>query len=403
MRIVLIDVVYKEGSTGQIVYNLKSFLNNQGECAAACYGRGAKTDEDEKEAFKFGYDFETYIHATLTRVSGYTGCFSYFSTRRLIRFLDEFKPDIVHIHELHAYFVNINTLLSYLKKKGIKTVLTLHCEFMYTGKCGHSVTCEKWKTTCGHCPRLHEYPTTLLFDHTKEMFNEKKKLLSDYDNLIVVCPSHWLAERAKLSFLKEKEIIVIPNGINTKVFHRRDAIKLRSELDINEKEKIILSVAPHIMTKEKGGEYVIQMAKRFLGLNARFVLVGTENHDPQYSENIIMAGTIKDPVMLSEYYSMADVLLVCSERENFPTTCLEAQCCGAPICGFDTGGTKETSIIVDKHLFVDYADIDALYNALIYIFNEPSFADHDSISQRAIGEYSIENMCRKYYDLYKQF
>ena len=113
MKVLLIDVVCKYGSTGKIVYDLYNEINSRGDEAAICYGRGPKIKE--KNIYKFGLDFETYLHALLTRFTGFTGCFSYFSTRRLIRFIKKFKPDVVHFHELHAYFLNVNRLLKFLK------------------------------------------------------------------------------------------------------------------------------------------------------------------------------------------------------------------------------------------------------------------------------------------------
>lgn len=130
----MIDVNCKNSSTGRIVYDLYSNINASGDVAAVCYGRGQKIDEPN--IFKFGLDWETCLHAMLTRLTGFTGCFSFFSTRRLLNFIREFQPDVVHIHELHAYFVNIKLLISYLKKAEIRIVCTLHCEFMYTGNAG---------------------------------------------------------------------------------------------------------------------------------------------------------------------------------------------------------------------------------------------------------------------------
>ena len=130
MKILLIDVNYKSGSTGKIVYDLKQELEKEGHKVLVCYGRGKKIEE--KSVIKFAYNIETLIHAFLSRLIGLMGYFSYFSTRRLIKEIEKFKPDVVHIHETHSYFVNHLALIEYLKKKNIKTVWTFHCEYMYT-------------------------------------------------------------------------------------------------------------------------------------------------------------------------------------------------------------------------------------------------------------------------------
>ncbi len=199
MKVLLIDVNCKKSSTGKIVYDLYQRLKDNGHEVAICYGRGDIVEGDN--IFKFGIDLETNIHAGLARLIGLNGYFSPISTNRLIGFIDEFNPDVVHIHELHAYFVNFKPLLSYLERKKVKVIWTFHCEYMYTGKCGHAYECEHWKSECGQCPAIKEYPKSLFFDFTKKMFQDKKSSLLNMD-FTIVTPSNWLAERVKMSFLK---------------------------------------------------------------------------------------------------------------------------------------------------------------------------------------------------------
>ncbi|MEG1407146.1 MAG: glycosyltransferase, partial [Ruthenibacterium sp.] len=317
MRVLLIDVNCKSGSTGKIAYSLFTELNKQGDTAAICYGRGAKIKE--ASIFKFGIDAETYLHAFLTRMTGWTGCYSFFSTRRLLKYLKNFKLDVVHIHELHAYFVNLKPIINYLKKNHIKTVWTFHCEFMYTGKCGHSYECEKWKTECGQCPHKKDYPRSILFDCTKKMFQQKKRLFDGFDNLTIVTPSKWLADRVRLSFLKDKNITVVHNGIDVNVFHPQnfDALKEKHQL---KDEKIVLAVAPDLMDERKGGRWVLQLAENMKPLPVKFILIGVKDLKEQFPNNVIALGRTENQTELAEYYSMADVFVICSKRENFPTT-----------------------------------------------------------------------------------
>ena len=358
MKVLLIDVNCKNSSTGNIVYNLYNYINSSEDEAAVCYGRGPKIEE--KNIFKFGIDAETYLHALLTRITGFTGCFSFFSTRRLIRYIKKFNPDVVHIHELHAYFVNIKPLINYLKKNHIKTVMTLHCEFAYTGKCGHSVECEQWKTECKKCPHLKNYVSTLWFDHTNYMFRQKKALFADFKELQIITPSQWLATRARESFLKGYPIKVINNGIDTSVFAPQNTEDLRKKLQIASDEKIILALAPHIMTKEKGGHFVLELAQLLKNERIRFILIGIDDVDTVYNENVILKGPIYNKSLLAQYYSLADCFVICSMRENYPTTCLEAQSCGTPVLGFDTGGVRETLVSDIYCGLVNYGDVKAL-------------------------------------------
>lgn len=274
MRVLLIDVNCKNSSTGKIVYDLYTNLRRQGHEASVCYGRGEPVKEPN--IYKFGLDWETYMHAALARITGLNGCFSCFSTRRLIKYIDRFTPDVIHIHELHAYFVNIKPLIQYIKKKNIKVVWTFHCEYMYTGKCGNSYDCLKWKNGCGECPAVKEYPKSLFLDRTKYMFSVKKKLLMDLD-MIIVTPSQWLADRVKQSFLKDKPIQVLHNGIDTEIFHSVNSSDLRGELNIPEDHKVVLSVAPNIMSEAKGGEWVFRLADNLKDEKITFVLVGAKS------------------------------------------------------------------------------------------------------------------------------
>lgn len=272
-KVLLIDVNCKYSSTGKIVYNLFHGLKKDGREAAVCYGRGEEIHEDG--IYKFGLDWETKIHAGLSRVTGYNGCFSPISTRRLIKYIEEFQPDVIHIHELHAYFVNIKPLLEYIKKKKIKVVWTFHCEYMYTGKCGYAYECQKYRNGCGQCPAIKEYPKSIYVDRTKQMYLMKKRLMEDFD-VDIITPSKWLADRVKLSFFKEKNIEVIHNGIDTNVFKPEETSKLRKELNIPKENKIVVSIAPDIMIERKGGKQVLKLAEAMSEQPITFVLVGAK-------------------------------------------------------------------------------------------------------------------------------
>lgn len=394
MKILLVNSVCKFWSTGKIVYDLYDGIRSDGHDAAVCYGRGPQI-ENENNLYKFGLDYETYIHAGLARLTGLNGGFSPLSTRRLIAFIEKFKPDVVHIHELHAYFVNIAPLITYLKEKKKKAIWTFHCEYMYTGKCGYAYECEKWKTACGGCPSLHDYPKSLFFDFSKRMFEKKKALLSDFD-FTIVTPSQWLADRVKQSFLADKPIVVIHNGIDTKnVFYPRDTTKLREQYNFGDK-KIILSVAPNIMDERKGGRWVLELSKKEELADCQFVLVGADE-TKQVAQNVLMVKRTTSQDELAEWYSIASCFVICSKKENFPTTCIEAFSCGTPVVGFDTGGTKET-VTKQYGVFVEYGDLDSLKQALI----ESLKKNYDAmiLAKDAEARFSKEKMYADYMNMY---
>ena len=386
MKILLIDVNYKSGSTGKIVYDLKQELEKEGHKVLVCYGRGKKIEE--KSVIKFAYNIETLIHAFLSRLIGLMGYFSYFSTRRLIKEIEKFKPDVVHIHETHSHFLNHLPLIEYLKKKNIKTVWTFHCEYMYTGNCGYAYDCEKWKTICKNCPDIRRYPKSLFFDFTHKMFLGKKKAFEDFNNLTIVTPSQWLKDRVKKSFLKNKRIEVIHNGINTEIFKPRDFLHLKKKHNIGNK-KVILSVAPDIMSDRKGGKWVVKLAEECLNLDYVFILIGVENVNEKFPSNVIALGRTENQIELAEYYSLADVFVICSEKETFSMTCAEAISCGTPVIGFKSGAPE--TVFTDS-IFVDYGDIKTLKEKIIN--------NRLAKNNKENYKYSYKIMAQKYYEIY---
>ena len=394
MKILLLDVNYKSGSTGKIVYDLKQELEKEGHEVLACYGRGKKVEE--KSVMKFAYDFETLIHAFFSRLTGLMGYFSYFSTRRLIKEIEKFEPDVVHIHETHSYFMNHLPLIEYLKKKNIKTVWTFHCEYMYTGNCGYAYDCNKWKNICKNCPDIKRYPKSLFFDFSYKMFLDKKRAFENFNNLTIVTPSKWLKDRTKESFLKNKRVEVIHNGINTEVFKPKDFTHLITKHNIGNK-KVILSVAPDIMSDRKGGKWVVKLAEQCINLDYIFVLIGVKDLNEKFPNNVIALGRTENQIELAEYYSLADIFLICSEKETFSMTCAEAISCGTPVIGFKSGAPET---IFTEAIFVDYGDIKELKKQLEKFLNDQEFFYDRRISQEGIKKYSKNKMFKNYLNIY---
>lgn len=394
MKVLFINSVCKYGSTGEIAYNLYNYVNMQGEEAAVFYGRGEVIKE--KNIFKFGLDWETYLHALLARITGYNGCFSYFSTKKLIKKIDQFKPDIIHLHELHAYFVNIRPLIGYLKEKHIPVVWTFHCVYMYTGKCGHAASCENWMSTCGNCPAVREYPKSIWFDKTRKMFLNKKRLLRDLD-AVYVTPSAFFAERVKRSFLRDKHIETVHNGINTDIYYPRMKGNIRSELGIPDGKKIILSVAPHILSESKGGNWVIELAKRDQDKSHEYVLVGDGDKITKRSDNVIVVPLIRDKNRLAEIYSEACCFVLCSQHETFSLTCAEALCCGVPVAGFKCDA-PETIFEEPYARFVGYGDLESLELAI----REQMVLDNGIVGEYGRAHFANAKMCSSYMGIYKE-
>jgi glycosyltransferase involved in cell wall biosynthesis len=392
MRVLQINSVYRSGSTGKIAYDIHEHLRGKGYASAIAYGRGNLSDDTA--AYRFAPTWEVYAHAALTRATGRTGCFSPFATGRLLRFIDKFNPDVMHIHELHAYFVNVAPVMEYVKKKNIKTVWTFHCEFMYTGKCGYAFGCEAWKKECGHCPNVKDYPSSLMFDQTRSMFRQKKRLFDGFDRLTIAVPSEWLANRVRQSFLNGKKIKVVTNGNDTDVFRPRDASALRERYGAG---KTVVHVTGSFEDKRKGGRYVLELAKRMPYV--KFFIVGNGAHIPNLPPNAVAVGRTENQTELAEWYSFADLSVIASERENFPTVCLESLCCGTPVAGFVGGGTAETAP-GGYGEFVPYADMDALEKAVRHAL-DGGLKSKEDCAQFGRARYAKEAMAQRYMELYK--
>ena len=397
MRILYINVICKHGSTGKITYDLYTQCKDDGHEAVVCYGRGAKLKEPD--VYKFGLDWETNVHALLTRLTGVNGCWSFFSTRRLLRFMDQFKPDVVHLHEPHAYFVNLQQLYDYFAKRNIPLVYTFHCEYAYTGKCGYAYDCERWKTGCGNCPQVREYPASFFFDFTKQMFRRKQAQWENLKKVVITTPSGWLADRVRCSFLKDRDIRVVYNGVDTKnVFYRRDTKALREEHGLTD-EKIVLTVAPKLMGERKGGRWVVQLARQMKDENIKFIMVGIEDMSQKFPDNVIPIARTANQHKLAEYYSMADCFVICSDKETFSMTCAESLCCGTPIAGF-CSGAPETVFLQPHAVFGTYGDLDELEKNVKLQLN--AAFDRDKLAKEMQQLYSRDSMYENFMNIYKE-
>jgi putative colanic acid biosynthesis glycosyltransferase len=233
VKIAILDVNFDHSSSGKIVSILHDELAKQGHYVKSFYGRGPKVRK--LNVHKISSKLEFLFHVIATRLTGLVDIFSPFSTNKLIKFLDTFKPDLIHLHELHGYYINTYKLLKYLKEKKIPIIWTFHCEYMFTGKCGFAENCNKWKTECNQCPKLREYPSSLFFDFTKLLFYKKKKILTEIDKIHFTAPTNWLADRMLQSIIKNKSISVVPNAVDLSIFKNNKDLISKEDLNISKK------------------------------------------------------------------------------------------------------------------------------------------------------------------------
>lgn len=399
MKILQVNCVYKKGSTGKIVFDIHSELLKQGIDSVVCYGRGEKTQEPH--VYKTCGELYSKLNNALSRITGlmYGGCF--FSTNRLLRIIRKERPDVVHLHCINGYFVNIYRMVSWLKKHRIKTVLTLHAEFMHTANCGHAFDCDRWKTGCGNCPRLRKETKSLFLDNTALSFRKMRKAFEGFDeNLIVTSVSPWLMERAKQSpILADKQHCVVLNGVDTDIFHPYDTTELRNAHGLAE-EKVIFHATAHFSADPahiKGGYYILQLAERLKAENVKIFVAGTCDEGIQAPDNVIFLGKITDQTLLAKYYSMSDVTVLTSQKETFSMVTAESLCCGTPVAGFQAGGPEQIAI-ADYSSFVPYGALDELVKKVSeYLQKDWNAADIAEVSEK---KYSRNTLCRSYLEIY---
>lgn len=399
MKILQVNCVYNTGSTGKIMYDIHTEILKTGYESVVCYGRGANAQD--KNVYKICSEIYSKFNNLLSRFTGimYGGCF--FSTNKLISVIKKENPDVVHLHCINGYFVNIYRLINWLKKNRIKTVLTLHAEFMHTANCGYAFDCEKWKSGCGNCPVFKKETKSLFFDSTARSFKKMKKAFDGFnENLVIASVSEWLMERAKQSpILAGKKHITVLNGLDNGVFNPCFSEALAKQIGTSDK-KTVLFVTPAFSLDPnhiKGGYYVVELARRMPDVN--FVIIGCREQYDNLPKNVLNIGRIENQSKLAEYYSTADVTLLASKRETFSMVTAESLSCGTPVVGFKAGA-PETITIPEYSCFVEYGDIDALRKT-VNEFLLKQF-DREEIATEASQKYDKKIMSQNYITVYKK-
>lgn len=328
MKVLFINTVYGKGSTGRIIADLGRMLEENGHEYKVAYGRG--DNSNDPHCYRIGNNLGVYIHAGLSRITDRSGFYSTVSTKKLIKFIKEYNPDIIHLHNLHGYYLNVEVLFNYLADefKG-RVIWTLHDCWAFTGHCVHFTyaKCDKWKTHCRNCPQKKEYPSSIVFDRSLRNYNIKKSLFNRVKKLEIITVSKWLEETVRHSFLSKNKVKTIYNGIDTDRFHYVSN-NVKRELKIENKKMIFL--VSDGWNDQKGYSKVLDVAEKAPS-DWRFVMVGlTEKQLKKLPENIIGFERIWNQDKLIEFYSAADVFFNPSLEETFGLVTAEAMACGTP-------------------------------------------------------------------------
>ena len=401
MRIAQINMT-PFGSTGRIMLQIAETARKSG-MDAHCYTtelyskKRRKTMSSDEFLSYYGSYYNNMIHNYVGKLLGKNGCLSYFGTRQLVKMLKEFSPDVVHLHNLHNYCINLPLLFRYLKKSNVKVVWTLHDCWTFTGHCPHfdMLGCDKWKTGCYKCGQLRQYPKSYV-DTSKSMYRKKKQMFTSVENMILVTPSQWLAELVKESYLKDFTVKVIHNGIDTSVFKPTES-DFRKKHNLQDK-KIVLAVAFGWGVK-KGLDVILKLSEK-LSDDYRMVLVGTNDElDKSLPDNIVSIHRTNNQNELAEIYSASDVFINATREDTFPTVNIEALACGTPVITFKTGGSPE-SLDETCGSVVEKEDVDGLKKEIVRICSQKPYSEEACVLRGK--KFVMQDKFREYVQLYEE-
>ena len=360
--IVQINTVYGSGSTGKIMASLYQLAQAEGHDVYVAYGRGnAPLDI---QGYKIGNRLDFFVHVLINFFLGKSGFGSKTVTSRFLKWLDDIQPDLIHLHNLHGFYLHVGMLFEYIKQHRIPVIWTLHDCWPITGQCAYFdyTGCEKWKTACHHCPVYRsEYPYSLFKDNSRQNYLNKKNIFANVPNMTIVTPSRWLANIIKQSHLQEYPVKVIHNGIDTNLF--KPAFPRSTDY-----RKIILGVA-NVWERRKGLNYFLELSDILDHTIYHIVLIGVNKKqqkflNKKYNGHITALTRFSTQTELVSWYSSAYVYVNPTLEDNFPTTNLEALACGTPVITFRTGGSPES--ITDKcGIVVEKGNVQQLKEAIL--------------------------------------
>jgi len=399
MKVLQINTVCGVGSTGRIMLQIHQALKQRGHESYIAYGREpAKNCEG---AIRIGSDFDVYHHVLITRLFDLHGFGSKKATKKFLNTVEKIDPDIIHLHNIHGYYLNVEVLFDFLKTSNKPVVWTLHDCWAFTGHCSYFlyVGCERWKTGCYSCPAKKYYPKSVLLDNSKNNHGRKKRIFTGVKNLTIVTPSKWLAGLVKQSFLAEYPVEVIPNGIDTEVFKPTPS-DFRKEHGL-EGKFIILGVA-NVWEKRKGFDYFIELSK-YLAEDEIIVLVGISDEQlKKLPKNVIGIKRTNSPKELAEIYTAADVFLNLTLEDNYPTVNLEAQACGTYVITFDSGGAGETIFNANTGFVVKERHLPAIYEMVVSARRRELNIFRKKPPENLLEKFSKETFVKNYILLYQK-
>lgn len=394
MKVLHINMTYNYGSTGRFIRFIKEALEKQGdECRVVCgLSRGGNDG-----IFVTQSPFMNKVEIVIGRLLGNHGLNCHIQTKKAIKYIKEYNPDVIHLHNLHGDYINFEMLFDFIKKTNIPIVWKLPDCWPFTGHCAYYdyVQCFKWKDGCGSCPQMDQYPKTWVRDYSSTMLKRKKKAFSGVKKMILTPPSNWLKGEVMQSYLSQYEVEVVNNGTDINSFHPMDTERVRA---IRHSGKIIVLGVIFGFDIRKGLDAFNYLAEK-LPENFEIIIVGFTDDFSYMNKRIKLIGRTESVTELAEYYSAADVFVTPTLEENFPSVNIESLACGTPIVAYKTGGATE-AFSEKTGIAVNRGDKEELLRQVMFVGEKKPFCSLDCVDRAKL--FTKEIMIEKYLNIYRR-
>lgn len=384
------------GSTGRIAEEIGQAAMAEGwDSYIAC---GRYQNESASHVVQMGNKWNVYSHFLQTRLLDNHGLASRSATKYLINQIEEIAPDVIHLHNIHGYYLNYQILFDFLSKADIPVIWTLHDCWPFTGHCSYYSfkQCYHWKILCHNCPQKDAYPASWFIDRSEQNFRDKLRIFTSVKNMTLVPVSEWLADEVRQSFLKEYPIKVIHNGVDIETFRPI----LVSKSDLNVDGKIVILGVSNVWPKSKGLTDYIKLREK-LSDEFVIVLIGLDKNQIKHlPKGIIGIERTNNVRELVNYYSVADIYFTASVEETFGLTIAESLSCGTPAIVYNSTACPGI-ISSDTGFVVESGDVDAVADIVRQVSKSGKQVFSAACRERAVRLYDKRKRYAEYLQLYE--
>lgn len=415
MRILLVNGVYGYASTGTIVRDIQIICEQQGIDCYVAYSETNIPQEKIHNGYKIGVVWEKKLHALLCRINGKQAYFSHIATRGLIKYIERIQPNIVHLHTIHGNYLNMPMLLTYLAKKSIRTIITMHDCWYYTGGCFHytQVGCFKWQHNCSNCPKKKDDTPAYLFDKSSQILADRKHLFDAISNLTITGVSNWICSEAQKGIFRDKNVVTIHNGVDTTVFRPTTLQEIKPSKELAKLGDslngcfIIMGLAGKWLDPINREAFIYILSQ--MENNKRFLLFGCDevklkilyslNLSKEILKKIHIFGYTTNRQQLAALYTLSDVFINCTHEESFSLINVEPQACGTPVVTYANTGAQET--VNNKCSYgVPTCDYHAMWQMISLISKNGKAHYSNKCIEWVRKNFDIKDNYKKYIQLY---